>query len=149
MTKENKYFISAVTDYIKAQKSMGKALKNATNPHFKNRYADLGNVLDACLSAFQNNNFLFIQPNNRDEHGDYVETKVIHDTGVEFVSKVYLVIDKQTMQGLGSAITYARRYGALQMAGLAPEDDDGNDASREPRRVLPIKQNKNIIREDF
>tara|TARA_Y100000114_G_scaffold43691_1_gene39187 strand:- start:2885 stop:3334 length:450 start_codon:yes stop_codon:yes gene_type:complete len=149
MTKENKYFISAVTDYIKAQKSMGKALKNATNPHFKNRYADLGNVLDACLSAFQNNNFLFIQPNNRDEHGDYVETKIIHDTGVEFVSKVYLVIDKQTMQGLGSAITYARRYGALQMAGLAPEDDDGNDASREPRRVLPIKQNKNIIREDF
>tara|TARA_R100001086_G_scaffold59597_1_gene27418 strand:- start:148 stop:585 length:438 start_codon:yes stop_codon:yes gene_type:complete len=145
MTKQN----NAITDYIKAQKSMGKALKNATNPHFKNRYADLGNVLDACLSAFQNNNFLFIQPNNRDEHGDYVETKVIHESGVEFVSKVYLVIDKQTMQGLGSAITYARRYGALQMAGLAPEDDDGNDASREPRRVLPIKQNKNIIREDF
>tara|TARA_R100001079_G_C4400390_1_gene131131 strand:+ start:80 stop:517 length:438 start_codon:yes stop_codon:yes gene_type:complete len=145
MTKQN----NAITDYIKAQKSMGKALKNATNPHFKNRYADLGNVLDACLSAFQNNNFLFIQPNNRDEHGDYVETKVIHESGVEFVSKVYLVIDKQTMQGLGSAITYARRYGALQMAGLAPEDDDGNDASREPRRILPIKQNKNIIREDF
>ena len=55
-----------------------------------------------------------------------------------FQSKVYLVIEKQTMQGLGSAITYARRYGLLQMAGIAPEDDDGNEASKTPVKHKPI-----------
>ena len=81
-----------------------------------------------------------MQPSRRDEHCDYVETKITHETGQEFTSRVYLVIEKQTMQGLGSAITYARRYGALEMAGLAPEDDDANEASKQPRKVLPIKQ---------
>ena len=136
MTNKNQ----AITDYIKAQKQMGKAIKNSINPHFRSQYADLGNVLDACLAAFHNNNFSFMQPSGRDEHGDYVETKITHETGQEFTSRVYLVIDKQTMQGLGSAITYARRYGALEMAGLAPEDDDANEASKQPRKVLPIKQ---------
>ena len=40
------------------------------------------------------------------------------------------------MQGLGSAITYARRYGLLGMVGLAPEDDDGN-ASIPPPKPAP------------
>jgi hypothetical protein len=60
----------------------------------------------------------------------YVETLLLHDSGESHSSKVYLVLDKQNMQGLGSAITYARRYGLLGMACLAPEDDDGNDASK-------------------
>ena len=52
MTSKNQ----AITDYIKAQKQMGKAIKNSINPHFRSQYADLGNVLDACLAAFHNNN---------------------------------------------------------------------------------------------
>ena len=129
---------SAIDCYVKAQKEMGKALKNATNPHYRSQYADLGNVLDACMEAFNNNGFMVTQPSGRDEGGDYVDTVVTHITDKSFTSRVHLVIEKQTMQGLGSAITYARRYGALQMAGIAPEDDDGNEASKTPRKELPI-----------
>ena len=129
---------SAIDCYVKAQKEMGKALKNATNPHYRSQYADLGNVLDACMEAFNNNGFMVTQPSGRDEGGDYVDTILTHVTGATFVSRVPLILEKQTMQGLGSAITYARRYGALQMAGIAPEDDDGNEASKTPRKDLPI-----------
>ena len=135
-TKEEKQ--SALDCYVKAQSEMGKALKNATNPHYRSQYADLGNVLEACLKPFNDNGFILTQPSGRDESGDYVDTILTHVTGESFTSRVYLVIEKQTMQGLGSAITYARRYGALQMAGIAPEDDDGNEASKTPRKDLPI-----------
>jgi hypothetical protein len=136
-TKEEKQ--SALDCYLKAQTEMGKALKNATNPHFKSHYADLANVLEACMEAFHNNGFILTQPSGRDEAGnDYVDTILTHITGATFVSRVPLILEKQTMQGLGSAITYARRYGALQMAGIAPEDDDGNEASKTPRKDLPI-----------
>jgi len=133
---------SALDCYVKAQKEMGKALKNASNPHFRSQYADLGNVLEACLKPFNDNGFILTQPSGRDEGGEYVDTILTHVTGESFSSRVHLCIEKQTMQGLGSAITYARRYGALQMAGIAPEDDDGNEASKTPRKNLPIPPKK-------
>ena len=129
----------AIDDYVRAQQAMGKAIKNSTNPHFRSSYADLGNVYDACLKPFNDNGSTVTQPSGRDEYGDYVSTNITHVTGMAFQSKVYLVIEKQTMQGLGSAITYARRYGLLQMAGIAPEDDDGNEASKTPAKHTPIK----------
>ena len=53
---------SALDCYVKAQTEMGKALKNATNPHFRSQYADLGNVLEACLKPFNENGFILTQP---------------------------------------------------------------------------------------
>ena len=50
------------------------------------------------------------------------------DTQVECA--VPLILGKQDMQGFGSAMTYARRYGLMAMAGIAPEDDDGNAAAK-------------------
>jgi len=133
---------TAIECYVKAQKEMGKALKNASNPHFRSQYADLGNVLEACMKPFNDNGFALSQPSGRNEHGDFVMTILHHVTGESYSTTVYLVLDKQTMQGLGSAITYARRYGALQMAGIAPEDDDANEASTQPRKNLPIPPKK-------
>ena len=126
----------AIKALVKAQKAMGAVLKNASNPHLKSKYADLGSVLDACQSALHDNGFAIMQPCGKDEHGAYVETVLAHESGGHFNSKVYLVIGKQDMQGVGSAITYARRYGLLGMAGLAPEDDDG-EATKAPKREAP------------
>ena len=120
----------AIKALVKAQKSMGAVLKNASNPHLKSKYADLGSVLDACQSALHDNGFAVMQPCGKDQEGAYVETVLAHESGESFASRVYLVIGKQDMQGVGSAITYARRYGLLGMAGLAPEDDDGNAAAK-------------------
>lgn len=118
----------AIKALIKAQGEMGKAIKRSTNPHFKSRYADLEAVVNATMGAFHGNGFAVLQLNDKDAEGHYVETRLLHSTGTDFSSKVYLVIGKNDMQGLGSAITYARRYGLLGMAGIAPEDDDGNAA---------------------
>ena len=81
-----------------------------------------------------------MQPCGRDELGAYVETRLLHTTGESFSSKVYLVLDKQNMQGLGSAITYARRYGLLGMANLEAEDDDGNEASKPSTKIPDNKK---------
>ena len=123
----------AIKALVKAQKAMGAVLKNASNPHLKSKYADLGSVLDACQAALHDNGFAIMQPCGKDQEGAFVETVLAHESGESFASRVYLVIGKQDMQGVGSAITYARRYGLLGMAGLAPEDDDG-EATKAPKR---------------
>ena len=108
----------AVKALIKAQGEMGKAIKSSTNPHFKSRYADLETVVNATMGAFHANGFAVLQLNDKDSEGHYVETRLLHARGEEFSSKVYLVVGKNDMQGLGSAITYARRYGLLGMAAV-------------------------------
>ncbi len=123
----------AIKALVKAQKEMGAVIKNASNPHLKSKYADLGSVLEACQTALHSNGFAIVQPCGKDDHGAYVETVLAHESGESFASRVYLVVGKQDMQGVGSAITYARRYGLLGMAGLAPEDDDG-EATKAPKR---------------
>ena len=131
---------AAIKAFAKAQSEMGKALKSAVNPHFKAKYADLSDVVDACYPALNANGIGVMQPCGRDDGGAYVDTILLHESGVEFGSRIYLVVGKSDMQSMGSAITYARRYGLLGMAGLAPEDDDGNAATRPadpPQRPAP------------
>lgn len=114
-----------------AQAQMGKALKSANNPHFRSKYADLASVMDACLPALNANGIAVVQPTVDDESGRYVETILLHgETGTELKCRVPLIVQKNDMQGYGSAVTYARRYGLMSMAGIAPEDDDGNAAAK-------------------
>lgn len=115
-----------------AQSEMGKALKESNNPHFRNKYADLGNVMDACMPALSKNGIALIQPTGEDEGGRYVETVLLHTSGESLRCRVPLIVSKNDMQGYGSAVTYARRYGLMAMAGIAPEDDDGNAAAIAP-----------------
>lgn len=112
-----------------AQAEMGKALKQANNPHFRSKYADLGNVADACMPALNRHGIAVIQPTIDDDTGRYVETRLIHSSGETLSCRVPLIVQKNDMQGYGSAVTYARRYGLMCMAGIAPEDDDGNAAA--------------------
>jgi hypothetical protein len=129
-----------------AQAQMGKALKSASNPHFKSKYADLASVVDACMPALNSNGIAVIQPTTDDENGRFVETILIHgETGGELKCRVPLIVGKNDMQGYGSAVTYARRYGLMSMAGIAPEDDDGNAAVKngpvkEARRTVTPQQ---------
>jgi hypothetical protein len=124
-----------------AQMMMGKALKQNTNPAFKSKYADLGSVMDACLPALNANGIAVIQPFFDDETGRYIKTIFIHgESGEHMECRVPLIILKNDMPSLGSAVTYARRYGLMAMAGVAPEDDDGNAASKAPQQSDPAPQ---------
>lgn len=135
---------SIATALAKAQASMGKALKSANNPHFRSKYADLGSVMDACLPSLNEQGIALIQPTGEGEHGRYVETILIHgESGESLSCRVPLIVQKNDMQGYGSAVTYARRYGLMTMAGIAPEDDDGNAAAKaappkEERKPDPV-----------
>lgn len=120
-----------------AQTEMSKALKQATNPHFRKQYADLGNVMDACMPALNKHGICVVQPIEENEHGRCVKTILIHSSGEKLECSVPLIVQKNDMQGLGSAITYARRYGLMSMAGIAPEDDDGNAAAKAPPKQKP------------
>ena len=126
---------------VEAQKNMGGAKKTAVNPHLKSKYADLESVMEACLPALNAAGIALVQPIGTDDQGRYyAETVLIHESGEELRCRVPLLVGKGDMQGLGSALTYARRYGLMAMAGIAPEDDDGNLATPRPggsRSAMP------------
>ena len=112
-----------------AQMDMGKAMKDSNNPFFNSKYADLGSVMDACLPALNKNGIAVIQPIVENELGRSQKTIFLHASGESLETIVPLILSKNDMQGLGSAMTYARRYGLMSLAGIAPEDDDGNAAA--------------------
>ena len=114
----------------KAQSAMTGAKKDSVNPHFKSRYADLASIWDACREPLTKNGLSVIQMPGKDETGYYLETVLAHSSG-EFVScKLHINPVKDDPQGLGSSITYARKYGLAAIAGIAPDDsdDDGEAA---------------------
>lgn len=126
---------TAIKALVKAQAAMPRAIKDSTNPHFKSKYADLTSVQKACLPSLHTNGFAVVHSMGEGE-GSYVETLLLHESGASWACRVPLRVDKDNMQGLGSAITYARRYGLMCLSGVAPDDDDGNAAAAAPPKDL-------------
>ena len=119
-----------------AQAQMGPALKDSANPAFKTKYADLSSVMAACMPALNSHGIAVIQPPYDDDTGRYVKTILMHgETGEVLECRVPLIVGKNDMQGYGSAVTYARRYGLMSMAGIAPDDDDGAAAAKSPPMI--------------
>lgn len=117
--------------FIAAQQQFGPALKSSTNPHFRSRYADLSACVEAVIDALNDNGLGLVQITHPCESGVSVETILVHETGQTMSSGILnLPASKQDAQGYGSALTYARRYSLMAICGIAPEDDDGNKASR-------------------
>lgn len=116
---------------VKAQKAFGPALKTATNPHFKSRYADLAACVEAVIGGLNDNGIALIQRNSLDDAGVTVETVFVHESGEMLeCGKLHVPAAKHDPQGYGSALTYARRYSLMAACGIAPEDDDGNAGSK-------------------
>lgn len=113
---------------MQGQSSLESAIKNSANPFLKNKYADIQEVLDKVKSAFHQNNFIIVQEGGADDHGEFIDTKLVHVSGNQFNCKIYLQYKKGDMQSLGGAITYARRYGLLSVTGIPVDDDDGTSA---------------------
>lgn len=121
------------TAMVKAQKAFGPALKTNTNPHFRSKYADLSACVEAVIDALNANGIALIQQTRQDDTGVTVETVFLHESGETLSSgPLHVPAAKQDPQGYGSALTYARRYSLMAACGIAPEDDDGNAASKRP-----------------
>lgn len=117
--------------FIKAKKTFGPVLKDKNNPAFRSKYADLGACLEAVEDALLENGIALYQETSPDDTGVTVETILLHESGETIRSgKLHVPASKQDPQGYGSALTYARRYSLMAACGIAPEDDDGNAASK-------------------
>ncbi len=109
----------------KAQEGIKHATKDAQNPHLKNNYATLESCIDASKEHLLKNNVIVIQSPT----GEVLTTRLQHTSGQYFESDLKLFLGKQDMQGLGSAITYARRYSLAALLNISQTDDDGEGAS--------------------
>ena len=127
--------------FVKAQAAMAGATKSAANPFFKSKYANLEEVIRVVKEPFAANGLCFIQNPVSGEGTAGVETIILHESG-EFISNEFLLkCSKADPQGMGSALTYARRYGLQSACGIPSEDDDGNAASAPtPKKPTMTKQ---------
>ena len=123
----------AIKALQKAQTEFETPEKDATNAYLHNKYASLKSCLNTLKPTLHQNGFALTQEGGKDEFGHFMETKFLHETGEFFSSRIYLELDKNNMQGVGSAVTYAKRYGLLSLAAMEPDenpdDDDANKAS--------------------
>jgi hypothetical protein len=129
----------------KAQAKIEGATKGNVNPHFRAKYADLASVWDACREALTSNGIAVIQ-RPIPTAGDVVtlETILAHESGEWISGQITMRPTKADPQGIGSCLTYARRYALAAMVGVAPEDDDGNAASRPAAKPITDEQAEEI-----
>ena len=109
----------------KFHEEVGKVSKDSKNPHYKSKYADIDTVLDAIREPLKKAGLCFTQLPQQGGLKTVIST-IDGDSSIEGFCEYNL--SKNDMQGLGSAITYARRYSLVSMLGLEAEDDDGNKA---------------------
>lgn len=125
----------------KAQGEIENASKNAANPHFRSKYADLAEVLNTIRPVFATNGLSLFQTPGYDGSMASVTTVLAHSSGGYITSTASCVPAKSDAQGIGSATTYLRRYSAAAVAGIAQEDDDGNAAAHnKPHAVITADQ---------
>jgi hypothetical protein len=136
----------------KAQGEIEGAKKDSTNPHFKSKYADLASARDAVQGPLSKNGLALIQWPRTVNNGVEIETWLGHSSGQYMSGTLCMPCGKMDAHGVGSAITYGRRYALMAVTGVAPEDDDGNAAGgdrdeagrphfRPERRQMPAKEN--------
>jgi hypothetical protein len=122
---------------------VGKVKKGNENPFFKSKYADLSSILDAIEEPLHQNELTFVQF----PVGEHEMTTMLMHTSGEWIKGTYTMTPtKKDPQGLGSVITYQRRYALGAILGLnIDEDDDGNDASKTPSPEGPKSTPKTTI----
>lgn len=131
----------------KAQGMMKPATKDSKNPHFNSKYADLASVMEACREPLSKNGLAVLQRVSTVPEGVKLTTMLVHSSGEWVRDRAVFPVQQRTAQGLGSAITYARRYALAALVGVAAEDDDGNaasgrDAAEQPRQEQKAKPAK-------
>lgn len=113
----------------KAQALIDVAGFDKVNPHFKNRYASLGAVWSAIRKPLQDNGLSVSQGFSGNEIGCTCITTLMHTSGEWIEFEFPMILDKQNMQGFGSAATYARRYSLAALLGVVSDEDDDGEAA--------------------
>lgn len=118
------------------QGNMKPALKDSTNPHFKAKFSSIAAIWEAIRDLLLLHGLCVLQDALTTEHGIAIITRIIHTSGqwLEF-GPLDIPLTKKDAQGLGSAISYGKRYALSAALGIvsSDEDDDGNAAVSHPK----------------
>lgn len=128
---------SLATAFATALSEIENASKNSSNPHFRSKYADLAEVINTVRPVFCKHGLSVTQCPSYAEGIVTVTTVLMHNSGEWIASDCSAPVSKQDAQGVGSAITYCRRYALAAMACIAQEDDDANSAVGHVVKAIP------------
>jgi hypothetical protein len=122
-----------------AQGEMHPAKFNAVNPFMKNRYADLGSVIEASRDVLTKNGLAIVQLLNGNDNNVGVETILMHKSGQWVSSDIAMSIGDEKglslAQSAGKLVSYLRRYSLASMLGIYAEpDDDGSKPAASPAK---------------
>ena len=127
-----------------AQGELESAKRDKKNEHFNFKYADLAACLEVCREPLSKNGLAVIQvPSHYDSATKKINvaTMLCHSSGQYIKGELEIIVTKPDAQGIGSAITYARRYSLCAMVGIAQDDDDANaSCGIEPKQQQQPKQ---------
>lgn len=134
--KKSESIATLAAALTKAQAEIKNAPKSGTNPHFKNKYVPLDEMIPVCKEALNANGISFIQGAEQSESGDvlHLSTMLLHTSGEWIESTLTMKPVKADPQGIGSCITYARRYSLAAICGVASEEDDDGNAASQPAK---------------
>lgn len=131
----------------KMQGELESAAKSSENPFFKNKYADLATVWDACRVPMSKNGLALIQQISLLNDRSVLLTTLTHSSGQWMRSICPIITAKQDAQGMGAGITYMRRYAMCAMLGITQDDDDGNGASGISTKAVTEKELNSVIQQ--
>lgn len=122
----------------KAAPQIAKAGKDSNNPHFKSQYASLESVINASKAALSEQSVFVMQsPGEITDGAIRMFTRLTHSSGQWIETTCDVPLQRRDAQGVGSAITYGRRYSLMAALNIPAADDDGNDASQAPKPKAP------------
>lgn len=132
-----------------AQGEMGAASKDATNPHFKTRYADLASIMDACRAPLAKHGLAVTQLAGRDDSGNVtLTTMLMHGSGQFIGHTIGVRPSQENPQVVGSILTYLRRYALASVVGVVSDDDDG-EAATQPVRTASMALSPQTARTEY
>lgn len=143
--KKSESIVKIAPKLLMAQEKMGTVKKDAANPFFRSKYADLNSIREVVIPVLHEHGISVLQATN----GDQLDTILMHESGEFIASSTNIVVAKQNdPQAYGSALSYARRYGLQALLCVGAEDDDGEKAMVRGETKTVTKPKKQIV-DDF
>jgi hypothetical protein len=137
---------------VEFNKQVKPIIKGADNPFFKSKYASLDTIQQTIRQPLNANGLVITQSNVMSEGQLLVETRVWHSESGESMGSIFpIVVNKQSAQDYGSAVSYAKRYSLSGLLNLIieNEDDDGNKASDKAVTIITEKPNLSVGTQEF
>lgn len=146
MNNQSEHINELATALSKCQGEITPALKDAKNPFFKSKYADLNSVWSVCREPLSKHGLAVIQTIDKDEGGLILITTLVHSSGQWIRSRSPIPLLKSDPQAMGSSITYMRRYNLSAIVGISTDDDDDGEKAMnrnkkvEHQEIPPVDQ---------